>query len=68
MKKALWLALWVSVVLVACKKDTGGGDGVGPVEMSISASEVRPLQILPVAVSGVDMVNAAYQVDSWVAN
>ncbi len=60
MKKALWLALWVGIVLVSCKKDTGGGDGVDPVEMSISASEVRPLQILPVAVSGVSLVNAAY--------
>lgn len=60
MKKALWLALWVGIVLVSCKKDTGGGDGVDSVEMSISASEVRPLQILPVAVSGVSLVNAAY--------
>lgn len=60
MKKALWLALWVGIVLVSCKKDTGGGDGVDPVEMSIGASEVRPLQILPVAVSGVSLVNAAY--------
>lgn len=60
MKKAVWLALWVSVVLVSCKKDTGGGDGVDPVAISISALEVRPLQILPVAVSGVSLVNSGY--------
>lgn len=60
MKKVLWLALWVSVVLVACKKETGGGDGADVVAISINASEARPLQFLPVEVSGKNVLEATY--------
>lgn len=62
MRKALLVVMWVSVVVTACKKDGGDGtDGSDPVALSITASDVRPQQILSVAISGTELYENTYQ-------
>lgn len=51
MNRLISILLLTAVVLVSCKKDTGG-DGTEPAAISISVTDARPLQFLSVELVG----------------
>lgn len=61
MNRLFSLFLVLSVVLVSCTKETGGGGGPESTQITLNVSEARPLQILPVLVTGVDVYGSTYE-------
>jgi hypothetical protein len=60
MNRLLSLFLLLSVVLVSCKKDTGGGEENEPTQITLNVGEARPLQILSAEITGTSIQAASY--------